>query len=95
MRYFQSSSDVQITTASCVMLHTLVIKVVHILCIFVEPIKTIFIYFSAMMLSDCSRLGEGYYSTPLLGQHLVTYVIQPWKHVPNYRLRNFIHILFL
>jgi hypothetical protein len=48
-----------------------------------------------MMLSDCSRLGEGYYRAPLLGQNMVTYVVQSWKYLPNYRLRNFIHILSL
>ena len=64
--------------------------------IYSKHIKVHFTFhFSAMMLCDCSRLGEGYYSAPLLGQHLVTYVIQPWKHLPNYRLRNFVHILYL
>ncbi|XP_046847880.1 exportin-5-like [Xenia sp. Carnegie-2017] len=43
-----------------------------------------------MTLSDCSRLGEGYFCTPSLGEHVVSNVIEPWKHLPKYRLRNYI-----
>ncbi|XP_028398480.1 exportin-5-like isoform X2 [Dendronephthya gigantea] len=48
----------------------------------------------AMTLADCSRLGEGFYGAPSLGQHIVTYVIEPWRYVPNYRLRIFIRGFF-
>ena len=81
---------------TCANYRFLVQKAVHI---FKKSSKDVNAYFrvhsSAMMLSDCSRLGTEYYSTPLLGQHMVNYVVQPWKHLPNYRLRNFIHILSL
>ena len=40
-----------------------------------------------------SRLGQGLYSIPLVGQHLSTYVVNSWKYLPNYRLRVLIRIL--